>query len=68
MTWLYILAYLIVGVLWAGGAVWVCRDDGKTDEETLGCLIWFCVLFWPPLFISGLVIFLAKRIGGWKRD
>lgn len=65
MIWLWITVYVLVGLLFSGAAIRIIGNELETEYE-LGCVIWTAFVFWPLLTLYGLVVFIVKKISGWK--
>lgn len=65
MIWLWITVYVLVGLLFSSAMIRAVGNELETENE-LGCAIWTAFLFWPFLCLYGLVVFIVKRISGWK--
>ncbi len=64
MIW-WIVAYIVIGLLYSCAALRCLSKELMTEDE-LGCAIWTAFVFWPFLSFYGLVVFIVKRISGWK--
>ena len=63
MNWLYIIGYLLIGIICAVGIVFISyREDAPFFEDEDAFVVFAIVLFWPLALFAVSVLWFGSRI------
>ena len=63
MTWLYIIGYVLIGIIFAIGIVFQnYRKDAPLFEDEDAFVVFAIVLFWPIVLLAVSVLWFGSRI------
>ena len=63
MTWLYIIGYLLIGIVAAIGIIVLSyREDAPLFDDEDAFVVFAIVLFWPIVLLAVFVLWFGSRI------